>query len=185
MKSITSQIVGQITNLSAAKPARCKFDDMADEALRLLNKHGPMNYRQYSERVGITPEAAHNRFKRLHSAELIHIVKFVRRTSGPSTPIFAAGKGKDAERPAAFTNAEKVSRYMDRLKTENDGKGWKKYKAKKAKAHKLRLQTDRAYADRCRAYSANHKRRKNGHTPRIPNIAAVDPLLAAIMGIKK
>lgn len=181
--SILSATVGQIKKLCEQKPKRRKFDDVIDEALALFKKHRRLTFHEYADLIGLDHSAAHTRFKKMHAEGVIHIADYIRQRSGPATPVFAAGAGVDAERPAAFTNAEKRDRYIERLK--GDEAGWKKYLAAKRKWHKKKCATDPNYAEKARAWSANYMRRKHGHKPRMPNVKAIDPLLAAIMGVKK
>ena len=51
----------------------------------------------------------------LHVREQVHHGDWRRRANGRMEALYAAGPGKDAKRPAAFTNAEKSARWRESL----------------------------------------------------------------------
>lgn len=103
---------------------------------------------------------------RLRSSGAIHIDAWKLGHRGPYAPYYIAGSGVDAIKPAAQTNAEKSRRYRE---SKRGKKIIRAYEATDDR-REYKVMDDRARRAR-RKYQAG-------------GIAAIDPLLAAMMGIR-
>lgn len=54
---------------------------------------------------------ANDTLRNLHSAGLVHIVRYQRDQPGLAAPVYAWGAGKDAKRPGKLSNAQKARRW--------------------------------------------------------------------------
>jgi hypothetical protein len=109
--------------------------------------------------------------KRLHQNGEIHIRRWSRGNNGPYVPHFFWGKGKDAPKPIPLTNSEKTKRYR---MTE---KG--RAVARACRARWIKSERGEEYrSNYSKARWAREKLAKGG-------IAAIDPILAAILGVSR
>lgn len=100
----------------AEKPAPSIFDrDSAGmarivAALKLL---GEMSYREAALAANLSPTTVRNAryMEILCEQKRIHISAWRRNPQGPMLPLFSAGQGENAERPTAYSGAEKSRRY--------------------------------------------------------------------------
>ena len=54
---------------------------------------------------------SHDLLSRWHKRERIHVAYWVRSKVGPPNPVYAWGRGRDAERPSPLSNGEKCARW--------------------------------------------------------------------------
>lgn len=74
--------------------------------------NGPVTAKMLAALCGITEAGARNNLRALHEAKLIHIASWMNYSDrGAPVPRYAAGKGKDAPRPKAMTDAERMRKY--------------------------------------------------------------------------
>lgn len=123
-----------------------------------------------ADAIGISRQSTQTLISQLKEEGVkIRIAGWRGRTKGPRVAVYTIGEGQDAERPDAMTNAEKVAKYRATPKGKATyrrcAKRWRKSAAGKEYARKG-----------WQARSARAKFEKRG-------VAAIDPLLAAIMGM--
>lgn len=155
-----------------------------EHILMSFSEFSPMSYVDYAEIAGIVKTAAHGRIGKAWDSGLLYIADWHRGRSGRPMPLYAIGRISDAPRPDAYTVAEKVARYQA---SERGKVVMRKWKKRRSRLDKKRRETDPVFAERTRHYSRELARRKHGHKPRraMVNVAAFDPVLAAMMGVKK
>lgn len=107
---------------------------------------------------------------RLHKAGEVHIESWARGNSGPYVAHYRWGSGEDAERPAPLSNSAKHRNYR---KTDKGRKTCRKCNARWRKTEKGQEYQSRYF----KGLYARQKYQTGG-------VAAIDPLLAAMMGIK-
>ena len=107
---------------------------------------------------------------RLHAAGEVHIESWARKTSGPYIAHYRWGSGEDAERPAPLSNSEKHRNYRRTAKGRNTCRRCNKRFRKSEKGQEYQ----RRYF---KGLYARQKYQAGG-------VAAIDPLLAAMMGLK-
>ena len=124
--------------------------------------------KQIAKTAGRSEQSVRIVVERLRKNGIVHIKRWKRGESGPFSAYYFWGAGKDAKRPKPITNAEKVRRYRA---TE---KGIATHKA--CKTRWLKTEEAQQYRESYnKARWAREKFSKGG-------LAAIDPLLAAIMG---
>lgn len=71
-----------------------------------------------STKIG-TKSWAFDTLKIPHRQGLTHIASWRRSPSGPMSPVYRWGAGKDAPKPKPLTDAQKCKRYRKKMKTED------------------------------------------------------------------
>lgn len=143
-----------------SKPLR----EMLPEIIGKRSKSAP----KIAAVAGRRPQSVTDLLNRLHAKGEVHIKRWTRGASGPYIACFLWGPGKDAKRPAPISDAEKSRRYRN---TEN---GKKVCKACRDRWHATEQGKDYVESYN-KARWAREKFSKGG-------LAAIDPLLAAVMG---
>jgi hypothetical protein len=96
-----------------------------DAVLEYLRTYGPHTKHEIAHGLGKTPGAINHPLYAARRRKLAHISGWVRNgmddgavgPSGAPTPIWSAGAGADAPRPAAFTEKERHVRHRARSRT--------------------------------------------------------------------
>lgn len=75
---------------------------------------------QIWERIGMgTRPSVDRALASMRDRGLVHIVRYDRGADGPPKPVWIAGPGKDAARPAPLTRSQRAKRIRDRLREED------------------------------------------------------------------
>lgn len=87
-------------------------DGMA-RIVAVLEKLGPLTYRQIATAAGVSPNTIRNAryMEILVVQERAHICNWRRNRHGPLSAIYAAGKGRNVEKPPPLSAAEKSQRH--------------------------------------------------------------------------
>lgn len=150
--------------------------------LRTLSETGPLMASGFAELTGYDIQTAWQRLNRLHSKGLLHVAVWVRNYRGNPWKAYGIGRHADAPKPAKQSATEVNKRRWATVKA--DKKTHQRIKAYRRKLHR-QLTKDEAYVFKLRAKSRQYARKKFGYTPRpvkLPDVARIDPILAALMG---
>ena len=82
-----------------------------DKVLKLLESGQRKTRSELAELTGIGINAMHAYLADMMSQDLIHIHSWQRNSPGSPSPVYAFGKGKNAEKPKPMTNAEKKRKH--------------------------------------------------------------------------
>lgn len=139
------------------------------DLLPTLISETPMSRQEIAQAAGRDHETVSRLFTKIRSQ--IHIAGWRRANSGPIESLWLLGPGEDMPKPTPFTSAEKSARW----RTTPHGKVMARKAAK-------RWRNSGSGRDWIRSYGAGKYARKKYETG---GIAAIDPLLAAIMGVTR
>ena len=88
-----------------------------------LTRFGGLTYREIAEFSGLSPNTVKNSgyLDALLAQKRIHVGRWKRSRNGPMSPVYVAGPGVNAAKPAVLNSAEKNSRHRARRKTLAEG----------------------------------------------------------------
>lgn len=156
-----------------------------EAVLRVLSETGPLMASDFAELTGYGVQTAWQRLNRLHSKGLLHVATWVRNYRGNPWKAYDFGRHADTPKPAKQSATEVNKRRW--AKVRSDKKTHQRIKAYRRKLHK-KLVKDEAYVFRLRTKQRLYAREKFGYAPRpvrLPDVAKIDPVQAALMGVGK
>lgn len=94
-----------------------------DRIVEVLIQFGGQTYREIARFTGLSPNTVKNSgyLEALLVQKRIHIASWKRSRNGPMAPVYIAGPGTNAEKPAVLTSGEKNSRHRARLRLATEG----------------------------------------------------------------
>lgn len=95
-----------------------------DRIVDALERLGALTYREIAQFTGLSPNTVKNSgyLDALIAQERIHIGQWKRSRNGPMSPVYVAGPGTGAEKPAALTRGETAHRYRIRHTVGGDSR---------------------------------------------------------------
>lgn len=143
--------------------------------LAALEKGSPMSYKDYEARAGVSHTTAARHLEEAHRNRVLHIARWERRV-GPPTAYYALGDLPDAERLKTITPTEHARNYRAKVYAD-------------PKRHAALLKTRRAYARRVKNMLQRQRdwaaKKRAREVEGLPNPKDHDPILAALMGVKR
>ena len=111
---------------------RPKVDDSCRDApgmwriLATLERYGNLTHRDIARYSGLSPNTVKNSgyLSALIAQRRIHIGSWKRSHSGPMQPVYHAGTGVEADKPAVTTAAEKSRMHRERKRISARGQGF-------------------------------------------------------------
>jgi len=109
--------------------ARPRIDETSRDApgmeriVDAVTRFGGLTYREIAEFSGLSPNTVKNSgyLDALVAQERIHVGRWKRSRNGPMSPVYVAGPGINAAKPAVLSSAEKNSRHRARHKALAEG----------------------------------------------------------------
>lgn len=95
-----------------------------DRIVAALVRFGAQTYREIAQFTGLSPNTVKNSgyLDALIAQERIHIGQWKRSRNGPMSPVYVAGPGTAAEKPAALTRGETAHRHRVRHTVGGDSR---------------------------------------------------------------
>lgn len=162
------------------RPPRPQYGYVEEHVLKTMSEVGPLSAWLYAELFNLQRATANDRLRKVWDSKAAHIVYYERPLSGRQVPFYDIGYCEDEGKLPPLSDVERAMRYQE---SEKGLQTVRKEQRKRREKHKQRMKVDWEYAEQIRKRDREAFRKKTGAKPRVKKV--VDPLLNALMGVKK